>query len=140
MKRGETTEAPPTASPPRKTEQQQRPPTPSEGASECGDEVQDAQQCERASAADGVSGAAGADRAEDSADEGAGHREAEEVVAEGELSAEGVGGAGDNGGVEAEQQAAQRGNKGATEQIEVEPGLFAIGFKNGWMLVGSRHD
>ncbi len=95
-------------------------PVPGEGAADGGEGVQDGHDAKGFAAANLLAEDAGGQGAEDGSGETDGDGEAEGPGGEVEDAGELLGGAGDDGGVEAEEQAAERAYDGGLRKISVQ--------------------
>ncbi len=97
-------------------EEEEAGPGAGEGAAEGGDDVEDGHDAKGGAAADALAEWAGEDGSDDGAVEGDGNGEAFFAFGEGVVELEGVGDSGDDGGVEAEEEAAEGSGEGAFDQ------------------------
>lgn len=100
------------------TEEEEAPPGAGESAAEGGDDVEDRHDAKSGSAADALAEGSGKDRSDDGAVEGDSDGEAFLAFGEGVVELEGVGGAGDDCGVEAEEKTAECSSESALDEKE----------------------
>ena len=117
---GETTDAPPTPSPPTRRKRRKDHQLPGERAAYGGDEVEHGDREKHKATAESVGRASHRHRAEDRPDERARDGEAETEARQAEDGLERFRRPRDDRGVEAEEQPAQCGDKRAAEQIRIE--------------------
>ena len=98
-------------------------PVPGEGAADGGDEIEDGHDAQGLAAADLLAESAGGHSTEDGAEEADGDGEAERGRREAEDGGELLRGAGDDGGVKAEEQTAQRADRGGFQEVLVHDGF-----------------
>ena len=97
-------------------EEDERIPIPGDGAAQGGEEIEDGHEAEAVAAAVAIAGESGEDGADHGANECDGDGEAEAERREREGVREIGGGAGDDGGVEAEEKTAEGGDDGAADK------------------------
>jgi len=99
-------------------EEEEAGPGAGESASESGDDVEDGHDAESGAAADALAEGAGEDGSDDGAVKGDGYGEAFLAFGEGVVKLEGVGDSSDDGGVEAEEEAAEGSGEGTFDEQE----------------------
>ena len=110
-------------------ESDERRPVPGPGAAEGGYQVKHRHNAEAVAAADAVSGDAGEQGSQNGSPEGCGHRVSEEGGGKAVGLGEGGRGAGDDGGIEAEEQASE----GSDDRALGEAGVQSHVFLKGWV-------
>ena len=128
------------ARPPTNRKTSERDPAGREAASGRGDQVQHGQGAEHRPAAVALGRLSSGEGADDRPEERARDREAELGAVEPEAQPQGLGGAGDDGGVEAEQEAAQRGHGGAADELRDGAGSSRSPSGCGWDARIVRYD
>ncbi len=103
----------------------ERRPAPGKGAADGGEHIEDGHDAKTVAAAIFLSGNAGAHGANDRAGESAGDSDAEQSGGEVIHARQGRGGAGDDGGVKAEEQAAQRAHDRALYYMRIDTHSFS---------------